>query len=150
MPDESGNYNKSLPSAHDSVGNNDHCSLLGKSSIRTPLPQVARFLNMSLLIWNTGDQTMGLQGHSSIAHNGKVYSVWWQIGRGTNLGGNNRVVAEIGWNETGTNKYGAQTHLFTHSVGNNDFFEVDPKGNGEVDFKFDGTTETLDWNDSNL
>lgn len=100
--------------------------------------------------WNTGDQTVGLQGHSSIIHNGKAYSVWWQIGRGTNPGGNNRVVAEIGWNEAGTDKYGAQTHLFTHSVGDNDFFEVDPKGNGEVDFKFDGTTETLDWNDSDL
>ena len=98
--------------------------------------------------WNTGNQTVGMQGFSNVTHNGKVYLVWWQIGRGTNDGGNPRVVAEIGFSEIGGSAEGSQVHEYSHNVGNNDFFEIDPKGNGEVDFKFGSTTETLDWNDS--
>lgn len=51
--------------------------------------------------WNAPNQTVGMQGFSNVKHNGKVYSVWWQIGRGTNDGGNPRVIAKIGFSEIG-------------------------------------------------
>lgn len=100
--------------------------------------------------WNTSDQTVGMQGFSNVTHNGTAYSVWWQIGRGTDRNGNNRVIAEIGFSEIGGSAEGSQVHEYSHNVGDNDLFEVDPKGNGEVDFNFGNTTETLDWNDSSL
>ena len=100
--------------------------------------------------WNAQDQTVGMQGFSNVTHNGKVYSVWWQIGRGTNDDANPRVIAEIGFSEIGGSAEGSQVYEYTHNVGNDDFFEVDPKGNGKVDVKFGSTTETLDWNNSDL